>query len=252
MAEYVDGYLSFWWTNIETEDELVEYLDNQFLDEYDISQKERRYVEYSFSAVPVSVQEHLKGIFNSLSFFNEVSDEAEKKKIPLVTAIVNGLGMKIDEKLHENANSKLQYIGFFPFDLNAPSVNDVTKSKYCELRGQVSAWLVNSESQEALVEYVDVENTSKDKKKSLCKAYGIKWYDHDGCEALKFDEITRENMLQASYADSFIDGLIEDIAKLDFDEANSLVLLYDFQYNKVPKNQPANARFVGHYKYSTK
>ncbi len=112
MAEYIEKHDGYWWSNIETEEELVSYLDDKFLRDYNIDKSEREYVYYYFSSEPISVDQHIKGIPCSSSFFNEISNVVAKKKIPDVTAVIRGAGMKIDNELDEIISTSKNFTQF--------------------------------------------------------------------------------------------------------------------------------------------
>lgn len=123
-----------------------------------------------------------------------------------------------------------------------------------EKEGYVSIWAGNFETEEEFNIYIEEKYGHIDEQVSLSdfsQDAGLGWYDHDFREAMYYGQEAlpiRELMIGSSYSSSFIDEA-EQIAKTkNMDRANSIFLLYDFEYTST-KEQNEKLKFLASIKY---
>jgi len=109
----------------------------------------------------------------------------------------------------------------------------------------VSIWSGRFGSEDELVDFVQ-DRYSEDGDlipSTFMSAFGIAYIDYDFQEVLFEDGLTKEYLLQASYAKSFIGKVFDKLPA-----ENSLILLYDFDYTG-KKQKAENLRFIGSFGY---
>lgn len=111
----------------------------------------------------------------------------------------------------------------------------------------VSIWVGNFKNEDTFNEYIEeIYDNEGDSKSKFMEDFKIDFIDNQFQEAVFFNEkIKLEFLIEASYSDSFL----EKLSDVNFDDVNSIILLYDFTYNgKIKlKNE---VRFIGSYLYS--
>lgn len=116
-----------------------------------------------------------------------------------------------------------------------------------EIPGKVSIWAGRFADEAELEEYT-YEDYGDDDDDVTCIMWddlGIEWFDHDFQEVAYFEEaITREDLMDFSYADTFM----QHIKPEDLKDFNALILLYDFQPD-AGKDDSA-MKFLGTFDYT--
>ena len=108
----------------------------------------------------------------------------------------------------------------------------------------VSIWLGHLKSERELFEFVR-EKYDEDGvfiPSPFMETFGTGKYDTDFQEVMFEDDLSKEDLLEASYAETFID-------KIDTIPGNSVILLYDFCYTG-QVHEAANFRFIGTFYYA--
>lgn len=107
----------------------------------------------------------------------------------------------------------------------------------------VSIWIGITNSESKLNEYVKEKYTEEgEMKSSFMEDFKIDFYDENFRECLFSKDKISIN--QFSYSESFI----EKINKIEMENCNSFILLYNFTYDKsVLKNK--NFKFIGCFDY---
>ena len=107
----------------------------------------------------------------------------------------------------------------------------------------VSVWFGNFKTKRELSEFVQEKyDEDGDVIPSLfMKTFGIDCYETDFQEILFQENISKEDLFQASYSETFID-------KIDNISGNSIILLYDFYYTG-QVCETSNLRFIGTFDY---
>ena len=109
----------------------------------------------------------------------------------------------------------------------------------------LSIWLGNFESEEKFQEFIS-ENYDDDGDVSslFTKLFNIDYIDTDFQESLFNEMLTVDDLLQASYAESFIDKIDVDIIK----QSNCALIIYDYNYSGEIKSS-GNLNFIGTFEY---
>ena len=109
----------------------------------------------------------------------------------------------------------------------------------------VSIWIGDFESEEKFITFTQEQYDEEgDCRPSLfMEAFEIDDLDHDFQEILFQENLSKNDIEQASYAESFIDKINDNSLK-----GNCIILLYDFNYKgKVQTNN--GLHFLGTFKY---
>lgn len=124
-----------------------------------------------------------------------------------------------------------------------------------EGKGYVSIWVGNFNSFEEFDEYM-VEKIGEDDDAStpinrFSADIGFGFYDHDFQEADFFGEkmSVRELLAPFSNADSFLENAAQAADKLQIEQANSAILLFDYNYDEKKMSALAPIKFVGSFPY---
>ena len=108
----------------------------------------------------------------------------------------------------------------------------------------ISIWLGNFKSERELFKFV-LEKYDDDGvfiPSPFMEAFGTGKYDPDFQEVFFEENLSKEDLLEASYAETFID-------KIDNISGNSVILLYDFCYTGQVR-ETGNFRFIGTFDYA--
>lgn len=114
-----------------------------------------------------------------------------------------------------------------------------------EKENVISIWIGNFESEEAFAAFIE-ETFDEDgdmEPSPFMKAFEIEYINPDFQEVLFQDNLSKDDLLQASYAESFIDKLDNHSLR-----GNSIVILYDFCYVG-EKQEIENFRYLGSFDY---
>ncbi|MGZ0880265.1 immunity 22 family protein [Priestia megaterium] len=120
--------------------------------------------------------------------------------------------------------------------------------------GYVSLWVCKFSSSEELENYLLVAYTEDGDAipSQFEQEFKIDYYDEDFSEALYADEETL-NLLQllegCSYDDVVIPNFVEEYGEYLLNGFNSMILLYDFQYNKKSGNELSGVKYLGSVRY---
>ena len=108
----------------------------------------------------------------------------------------------------------------------------------------VSIWFGNLKSERALFEFVQ-EKYDEDGvfiPSPFMETFGTGKYDADFQEVMFEENLSKEDLLDVSYAETFIN-------KIDNISGNSVILLYDFCYTG-QVCEASNFRFIGTFDYA--
>jgi hypothetical protein len=113
----------------------------------------------------------------------------------------------------------------------------------------VSVWIGNLASKESLEELLA---ESEDGASRFAASLGVGWIDHDFCESLFVSRRVSVAELVGcfSYADSFLDAVLESAVARSLPDVNAAILLFDFDYSLAPTEPEIDGMlFVGSYPY---
>jgi hypothetical protein len=110
----------------------------------------------------------------------------------------------------------------------------------------LSIWSGKYESQKELDSYIEeIYDEEGELNSKFMEDFKITYIDNQFQEAVFLNKkITLDMLNDASYSASFLNKLSE----IDFREDNSILILYDFNYNKAKKIK-GKLRFIGSFKY---
>jgi hypothetical protein len=110
----------------------------------------------------------------------------------------------------------------------------------------VSIWIGTFDSEEKFIDFIREQYDEEGDlfPSAFMEAFGIDEIKPDFQEVLFLENISREDISQASYAESFIDKIEESVI-----HGNCIILLYDFCYTgKIQTSSGLN--FIGVFEYS--
>ena len=120
----------------------------------------------------------------------------------------------------------------------------------------VSLWLCKVNSEQKLEEYVDLDYDKVENDESpfeLGCDFLISWYDEDFLEISYRPEDKGWDLLKEhSYMEELLPGLIERFQDEMDDKFNSVILIYNLDYDgnvKEVENQYGYFKFIGSFKY---
>ena len=120
----------------------------------------------------------------------------------------------------------------------------------------VSLWLCKVNSEQKLEEYVDLDYDKVENDEipfELGCDFLISWYDEDFLEISYRPEDKGWDLLKEhSYMEDLLPGLIERFQDEMDDEFNSVILIYNLDYDgnvKEVENQYGYFKFIGSFKY---
>ena len=114
-----------------------------------------------------------------------------------------------------------------------------------EKANKVSVWLGNFDSKREFGNYMEEQfDEEGDMTSVFMSDFAIEFIDSQFQEVLYDDNLKKENLMSASYSESFLDCITADFSKY-----NCIVLLYDFNYHGTAQNTDKMI-FVGVYDYS--
>jgi len=107
----------------------------------------------------------------------------------------------------------------------------------------VSIWFGNLESESELFEFVQEKYDENGVfiPSPFMESFGTGKYDPDFQEVFFEENISKEDLLEVSYAETFVN-------KIDTISGNSVILLYDFYYAGQVR-EASNFRFIGTFDY---
>ncbi|PIE84696.1 MAG: hypothetical protein CSA07_01145 [Bacteroidia bacterium] len=110
---------------------------------------------------------------------------------------------------------------------------------------RVSVWLGSFDNEEQLNAYVEEQFDEEGNVSSaFMRDFGIDFIDSQFQEVLFSRELKRDDIAPASYSESFLDEIA-----VDFSRYNSLILLYNFSYDKTV-DRVGRLAFIGVYDYT--
>lgn len=110
----------------------------------------------------------------------------------------------------------------------------------------LSIWTGKFDSQTEFNSYIEeIYNEEGESSSKFMNDFKITYIDNQFQEAVFLNKkITLDILTEASYSESFLNKLSE----IDFEEDNSIVILYDFNFEKII-NEKHKLRFIGSFKY---
>ncbi len=118
------------------------------------------------------------------------------------------------------------------------------KKENMDKENVVSIWIGNFKSENEFAEFVKEQYDDEGDllPSTFMKMFRIDYIDSDSQEILFQENLSKEDLLQASYAETFIN-------KMGNISGNSIVLLYDFCYTGQVK-EAENLYFIGTFDYN--
>ena len=113
------------------------------------------------------------------------------------------------------------------------------------MKSVVSIWIGNFESEEKFTDFIQEQYDEEGdlQTSSFMEVFEIDDIDHDFQEVLFHKNLSKDDIAQASYAESFIDRINDNSLT-----GNCVLLLYDFNYKG--KVQTSNGfHFIGTFEY---
>lgn len=126
-----------------------------------------------------------------------------------------------------------------------------------ERRSVLAVWLADFSTAEQFSAYLEERYDERNVGSPLsafAAESGIAWYDHDFLEAdYRQPPLAIAELLKPfSYAESFVQAVVERATTAEIARAHAAILLYDFEYAPAGGLVPANSTvsFLGNFSYT--
>jgi hypothetical protein len=129
-----------------------------------------------------------------------------------------------------------------------------------EAPGKCSVWLgTRPRSREELSAYIELKYDEKGEGiiiiDGFSRDFAIPSFDHDFIDCMSYKKMMKtEQLIQGlSYINTFSKGLLREAKKAKLLKATTIIVFYDFDYEKRPVTESADdLTFIGSFKYSTR
>lgn len=252
--EFKNSSVSIWLGDFDSEDNFDKYIKKQFKLDYEIGPPLGVWWNI-YKPEAKSLEELIGECEFSKSFIESVRAKSQNRKLYNSCIVRYNMTHSPECSLKDNI---MFYTGVHKYNSSYGSIFCNEPQNY-EVENKVSIWLGNFKSEQSFKSYIEEIGNEDDYQSEFASDFEIDFYDHDFFEGFSTKNMqkinTPEIIKKASYSHSFDERHKDDLEKLNFKEANSLIVLYDIDYEVIKneynyvKSSNKNFVYLGTYDY---